>query len=129
MEKQFEAFDCLWGDCLPTDGTGGVKTQVVDPWQSPPFNPGAAVPQTTDKPPLLLGGPVRSTMIGARPNVINNYYQLPAAPSTVPPVPVAAIPANRKPVADNTIFGFSPLVVLGAAAAGLYFLSSMDGKK
>lgn len=32
---------------------------------------------------------------------------------------------------DNTIFGFNPLVVLGAAAVGLYFLSTMgekDGK-
>lgn len=30
---------------------------------------------------------------------------------------------------DGLIFGFSPLVVLGAAAVGLFLLSSMDGKK
>jgi hypothetical protein len=39
---------------------------------------------------------------------------------------VAATKAADSPAADNTIFGFNPLIVLGAVAVGLYFMSSNE---
>lgn len=45
------------------------------------------------------------------------------------PIPVGiSTPATTKADDDNTIFGFNPLVVLGAVAVGLYFLTK-DGDK
>ncbi len=69
-------------------------------------------------------------------------YELPEtggvkAPPGMKWTPAGWVPINTKTggprsttaAGDNTIFGFSPLVVLGAAAVGLWMLSSMDGKK
>lgn len=116
MANDVEAFNCLWGDCSQTN------TKPIGSFESPPFNPGVDIQAV--KPALgNWGTPIRVPMIG-RPSVINNYYTLPGGS----PVPAAASTAKAGS-AGSTIFGFSPLVVLGAGAVALYFLSQMDGKK
>ena len=46
-------------------------------------------------------------------------------PGKVPPYPVK----TTAPADDGKIFGLSPIVVIGAGLAGLWILSSMDGRK
>lgn len=46
------------------------------------------------------------------------------------PTTTGNTPADKGGTSEpNTIFGFSPLVVIGAAVAGIWLLSSMEGEK
>lgn len=86
-------------------------------------------PQILPPIPAIPGPVVRMPRRGGTVNNYN-YYQIPV--TGTPPLPIGTIgkiEPQPQPAADNKIFGFSPLVVLGAAAVGLYILSSMDGKK
>lgn len=104
------AFNCLWGDCIPP---ADDKPLLTVPGESPPWSP--IVPPTTTKP---------SELTRLRRTQAFTAIMQPATPAQA-----AAAAGQKVPAKDGLIFGFSPLIVLGAAMVGLYFLSSMEGKK
>ena len=68
--------------------------------------------------PPLAGGGVRIPI--RRPQTVNYTYNFPFTPQ-----PAVDALANK---AEGKILGMPPLVVLGIAAAGVYFFSQKDAK-
>lgn len=77
--------------------------------------------------PPLMAPRVRAYLT---PQTINYNYNVPMAPASpmanaLADATAARAPGNSQPA---TLFGMSPLVVLGLAAAGLYMFSGKEGK-
>ena len=91
------------------DGSCGCHTYEIDPIKPPP-----GVPLTKKYSPLPTVAVVPQYPIGVD------------GTGTITHMPLTTDPTKAGD--DGLIFGLSPLLVLGAAAVGLFLLSSMDGK-
>lgn len=111
--------NCLWGEpyidpngncgctnTMPTTEPGG--SVPVEPQAPGPITFPAQIPATT---PIKTAGPAEPvTTTGGGSN-------------TGPAEPVTTTGGGVAPVDDGSIFGLSPLIVLGVAGAGLFALS------